>query len=1725
MRIRLAFFLIFALGIVGSSVALPPPPGSDPSVDPTGDAGVLKGNVVTGGGYDAHSGNATRSVTDLHVPGAVGVYGLDFTRHFNSTAAGRYFAPTSFGRGGWSHSWEWGATWNDEPEDLVCYDGESPPEDLQYEGSCFKTHKITIIFPDGRTQEFYFQRNNYDNPNTDLYAPPYPGEWDGHAKVTDHLRVMDADGSQFWLYLADGGSVHFVGGYGPGSNYHADQVLDPHGLVTQLVYENGALTHVIEPAGRSIDISYKYVEGWPGLLIDNVQSGSGEGLQQVTYGYDFAPSNTGLALYSVTYVGDENPNALGTDIQAIYDYYGFVSPEPGRDGYRSGPMLVYANDPRFAGAMTRIGYTFWGSPGGPGYCNPIQAPPPGDNKLNWVMPTPYALFREKSGETDVLVSQIEIPCGALVGQLPPGQRRETRGAGGQRMFYFGTSAGLEPAALANDAGQVPAYDGSYSNWGYRLHKVTDFSSNPASNTPFDYQHYFFDYPRRIFDGRRILTEVVMQSIPGSPVQQPDGSGRVAEVRHLSSDGTTRFYNWTNTPRDSARIPNDYKHWLSSQTDERNKTTYYTRDTLLRVTRIDYADGSFETFENYDAFNQFQTHRLPSGAIEYFEYDGRGLLQREWNSVDGEIAAKIYSYKASDDRVWRVQDGRARANGKDYSAQMEYNKRGQVIAIHYPSTPGGSADPTVFYGYDAYGNRTKVTNELGQTTKYKYDAYRRCIGREEPIHASKWNGIGIEGCRKWNWYYDRWDDATQTLLDASTHTSSQWRVQVEPAYNAAGDRRLSAKKYDYNDRVIEEASGLFEDANGGWNAGPDTEVHQFEYDANGNKQLFRDPLTRVTTYTYDHRNRLKQTIEPKRADQSVNPTTTNEYDETGNKKKVTFPNNTTQQWLDYDAFGQAQQFIDERGNTTDLTYWWGPMKKLRTVTTYRTRDPGSGGGIEPQPTTFMNDGMGRLLQTLFPDQSYENSSYQFGQLQTWRTRKGEIKYIHYDARGREDSHAWGDQSGGCNPGADTAATPCISRSWDDANRLASITNRWSSIDYGYDASGQVMLEGNEIAGSGGRTQTNYYRYPSGEVAHLHYPGGAYVRRDYTARGQLAATGWDDENDSWWMKLAAYTYLPDGRVDQIDHGNLIGYGNVTTTTFGYDDRGITSSVQHKRASGDILASRSYARDNRDRVTAFRKGVNPGVNPMEDGRGDRFAYDDQGQVTDGWYNALDPAGNTTGWMRKDHFDYDAMGNRQGSSNNVASRNAGFTAINFSRRDNGLNQYLNWTPSIVYYDDNFGAPYLYPGNGVMMADGFVTASYNALNQPIAIWSPSYQGTSDVAYFGYDPLGRCVKRWVGESGDIYSNPATYFHYEGWNLLQEGSNAWGPARVYVHGNRVDEIVWSYNTFTGDQAYHHYDTRGHCIMLTDSLANILEQYEYDAFGQPYFYDAIGTATIVNGQPGSPFGNRFLFTGREWLSDLHLYDYRNRMYQPELGRFLQPDPQEFAAGDYNLYRYCGNDPVNRRDPMGLISWESGAGLTSWGNGDWMADGGFNSDLVAAYQKIRDAVKAFIGGTKQADERSENGRLRVQSAKVDMTHRTLEYHNADDDRGGYTPNPLETKGGVRATSVQESPDNLSLTYHLQIQTRLNLSRGAGTRLWAKLREPDHWNDFHDANARFQGAAGTLIGQRFNTEDAATRGLMSAVNPVVQQVYDESYRNWDANGNHRPRDLKTLQRLRPDE
>jgi RHS repeat-associated protein len=75
---------------------------------------------------------------------------------------------------------------------------------------------------------------------------------------------------------------------------------------------------------------------------------------------------------------------------------------------------------------------------------------------------------------------------------------------------------------------------------------------------------------------------------------------------------------------------------------------------------------------------------------------------------------------------------------------------------------------------------------------------------------------------------------------------------------------------------------------------------------------------------------------------------------------------------------------------------------------------------------------------------------------------------------------------------------------------------------------------------------------------------------------------------------------------------------------------------------------------------------------------------------------------------------------------------------------------------------------------------------------------------------------------------------------------------------------------------------------------------------------------------------MYTAREWIADLQLYDYRHRFYNPDTGRFLQTDPTGFDAGDMNLFRYCGDDPMDRSDPMGLEEEYYRARVTAYGFG---------------------------------------------------------------------------------------------------------------------------------------------------------------------------------------------------
>jgi RHS repeat-associated protein len=268
-----------------------------------------------------------------------------------------------------------------------------------------------------------------------------------------------------------------------------------------------------------------------------------------------------------------------------------------------------------------------------------------------------------------------------------------------------------------------------------------------------------------------------------------------------------------------------------------------------------------------------------------------------------------------------------------------------------------------------------------------------------------------------------------------------------------------------------------------------------------------------------------------------------------------------------------------------------------------------------------------------------------------------------------------------------------------------------------------------------------------------------------------------------------------------------------------------------------------------------------------------------------------------------------------------------------NPLNQYTSLDGQPPGYDGNFN----------LTAFEGMQAEYDAQNR---LLSATKNGVT--VQFTYDGLGRCVRRSV-------NGAPTRFIYDDWKPILEFDGAGAHKAWNVYGTGPDEILMrSINWY--DHLWYQNDPHGNVFTILDDSGSWVEKYTYDAFGKPTiteWHQWYGTE-----RGGSWVGNRFMFQGREWIPELGIYDYRHRMYLPKLGRFLQTDPlglqtegvkltagqkslfspggtapEAFSSSEMNLYRYCGDDPVNKMDPNGTLAWFIAIPL--WMGADWAYD----------------------------------------------------------------------------------------------------------------------------------------------------------------------------------------------
>ena len=153
-------------------------------------------------------------------------------------------------------------------------------------------------------------------------------------------------------------------------------------------------------------------------------------------------------------------------------------------------------------------------------------------------------------------------------------------------------------------------------------------------------------------------------------------------------------------------------------------------------------------------------------------------------------------------------------------------------------------------------------------------------------------------------------------------------------------------------------------------------------------------------------------------------------------------------------------------------------------------------------------------------------------------------------------------------------------------------------------------------------------------------------------------------------------------------------------------------------------------------------------------------------------------------------------------------------------------------------------------------------------------------------------------------------------------------QVLMETNEFDTVLAAYTygndlismNRAGENSYYHYDGLGSTRQLTDNTEAVLAEYTYDAFGN------------VVAQTGTS-DNTYGFTGEQQFGEGdNLVFLRARYYDLSIGRFISRDPIGYVAGP-NLYKYCQNNPVNRRDPSGKICkpWYGNWGGPGWSGGE--------------------------------------------------------------------------------------------------------------------------------------------------------------------------------------------------
>lgn len=855
---------------------------------------------------------------------------------------------------------------------------------------------------------------------------------------------------------------------------------------------------------------------------------------------------------------------------------------------------------------------------------------------------------------------------------------------------------------------------------------------------------------------------------------------------------------------------------------------------------------------------------PDGNTIHYSYDAVGNLTEK---TDQEGLRTQFTYYVTPAHFLReIFDPLGRM-----AQRTEYDEHGRVVAVY------DALGNRVEQDYDPENFLTTQTDRNGNVSEYLYDQNGNVLEIRNPLG----------GVRKF-----AYDDQNNPYLET--------RITDE-------NGNATSYTYDTKGNMLTKTDA-------------DDNTTTFTYGNFGNITSIEDPLGRLTRLHYDNAENLTELINPlglsrifTRDSQgrittdtdSNGHVTTFDYAggcSCGKPGKITYPDGAVRTF-EYNRFGQETKSVDETGAETVFEYDHLGRKISETdhegnknISTYNAHllvsktDPlnrtttfeydgadnlikqtDALGGVtqftydangnrtsvtDPvnNKTTFVYDELNRLIKRIDPLGNITTYAFDtVGNKTEQVDRNGRKIIFGYDQLNRLTREDWY---------AGDSVIRSIGMTYDNAGNQLSVSDADSSYAFTYNTLSRVEEVDNQGTTGIPRIILGYQYDNNGNLISTEDNLGTRVASAYNSRNFQTRRTWSGST----IDTARVDYRYNERGDRIrvdKYRDLNGNLSAGFSTFGVNPIGLVSNITHFNSTASSIVEYAYGYDAARQL----------INESHHGQTSSYAYDQTGQLIGANHSALDD----------ESYRYDANGNRTSSHRH----GSGYVT--------GPNNQLLSDGDFDYAYDNEGNLVLKTARGT----GNITSyTYDHRNRLTNVVEKTSGGTIIThVEFGYDVLNRRIKKSV--NGDaVY----TAYNFENaWTDFDAGGQVLAN---YFFGDRIDENIARYRPGDG-LSWYQTDKLGTIRDLSGSSGNVTSHVDYDSFGN------------VLGVTDSTVIDRYRFTGREFDEEMGLYNNRARYYESKVGRFFLQDPLEFDGMDINLYRYIGNNPLNFKDPFGLMA----------------------------------------------------------------------------------------------------------------------------------------------------------------------------------------------------------------